>query len=176
MFKLLTEEEKQKVTHEYTARRTICMLSALSIILAAGVIGLLPSYVFSSARQNEAFERAKAMDHTGETSDGPALQAWLEAVNYKLQILSPALDTDRPSDALGHILEQKMAGIRIVSFSWVKTNGKTAISVSGVATDRQSLLAFENRINASGRFSNVTLPLSDLAKDKDINFQMKFSP
>jgi hypothetical protein len=117
MFKLLTDEEKQKVAHEYTVRRAIVVLLALILVLVVGIIGLLPSYIFSDARQNEVLERTRIMGSVGQRGDEEDLQTWLRETNRKLQILSPELDTDRPSIFIERILDQKVAGARITGFS-----------------------------------------------------------
>jgi len=176
MFKLLTEEGGRKVAREYAVRRAICLLLALVLVLTVGNIGLLPSYVLSNARQNEALERTRIMSNSEEGGSDASLQVWLGETNHKLQVLSPALDTDRPSDFIKTILDQKAAGITITGFLWVRAKDKIALSVNGVAASRQSLVTFENRINSSKYFSEVALPISNLAKDRDIDFQIKFSP
>ena len=174
MFKLLTELAKQKVKHEYRRRRTIVMLSGLILVLIVGTIGLLPSYVLLNARQNEARESVKVMNSSME-KDEPDLQAWLKSINHKLKLLSPVLDTDRPSEIVEKILDIRPASINMNSFSWKKASGKITLSINGVALDRQALIMFENRINSTGKFSEVVLPISNLAKDKNINFQINFS-
>lgn len=177
MFKLLTEEGREKVGREYSARRTIVMLLAFILVLIVGVIGLLPSYILSNIREKEALARVKTLNNsTLEGENGADLQAWLIETNRRLKTLSPKLDTDRPSNFVDQVLEQKLTGIRITAFSWLRSKDKITLSVNGVAEDRQKLVMFENKINSSGYFSNVTLPISDLAKDRDIAFQIKFSP
>src|SRR3990167_9368714 len=176
MFKLLTEEERQKVAHEYAMRRAIVILLTLILVLVVGIIGLLPSYVLSNARENEALERMRIMCSVGEREDDATLQVWLKETNRKLQVLSPALDTDRPSDFIEKILDQRITGIAVTDFSWARAKDKVILSINGVATSRQSLITFENRINSSKYFSEVALPISNLAKDKDIDFQIKLSP
>lgn len=176
MFKLLTEEERQKVVHEYVMHRAIVILYSFILVLVIGIIGLLPSFVLSNARQNDMLERTRILGNSGEEKDELDLQAWLKEVNLKLQILSPALDTERPSDFIDRILDQKITGISITDFSLRKVKDKTTLSVNGLALDRQSLITFENRISSSKYFSGVTLPISNLAKDRNIDFQIKFSP
>jgi len=44
-----------------------------------------------------------------------------------------------------------------------------------VSANRQSLITFENRIASLSDFSEVVSPISNLAKDKDINFQIRLS-
>ncbi len=175
MFKLLTEEERRKVAHEYAVHRAIVILLALIGVFVVGIIGLLPSYVLSKARENEALERARIVSSATEREENALLQAWLEKTNLKLQILSPTRDTERPSDFIKKILDQRVAGIVITGFSWMKVEDKITLSASGVAASRQSLITFENRINSSKYFSEVVLPISNLAKDRDIDFQIKFS-
>ena len=123
MFKLLTELEKQKVKHEYRRRRSVVMLCGLILVFVVGIIGLLPSYVLLNARQNEARESVKVMNSSME-KDEPDLQAWLKSINRKLKLLSPALDTDRPSEIVEKIISIRPTGININGFSWKKASGK----------------------------------------------------
>lgn len=176
IFKLLTEEEKQKVVHKYAMHRAVVMLSAFIFVLVAGIIGLLPSYVLSNARQNEALARTRIVNSPGQIDNELALQAWLKETNQKLQVLSPALDTDRPSSFVERVLNQKVVDVRVTGFSWTRVKDKITLSVNGIALDRQALITFEDKINSSGYFSEVALPISNLAKDRDIDFQIKFSP
>lgn len=177
MFKLLTEEERQKVAREYVAHRVVVMLSTFVLVLSVGIIGLLPSYVLSNARQSEVLERVRIMNSSGQQKgDELELQAWLIETTKKLQALSPELDTDRPSDFIDKVLSQRTMGVRITSFLLAKVKDKTTLSIGGIASDRQALIRLEDRINTSGYFSEVVLPVSNLAKDKDIDFQIKFSP
>ncbi|MBI2674053.1 MAG: hypothetical protein HYX23_02105 [Candidatus Zambryskibacteria bacterium] len=176
MFQLLTEEERRKVGHEYVVRRTIVLLCAFVLALAVGIIGLFPSYTLSSIRRLEALERTKAVGSARQRNDDLGLQVWLEEINLKLKLLSPALDTDRPSNFIDKILDQKSAGILITDFSLAKSIDKVDISINGVAANRQSLITFKDRLNSSGNFSNVVSPISNLTKDKNIDFQITFSP
>lgn len=175
MFKLLTDEERQKVVHEYNTRRAIVTLWAFILVLIAGIIGLWPSYILSNARENEVLERTKITEGSERVNDGKDLQAWLTETNNRLKLLSPELDTDKPSMFITQVLEQKVADIQLTGFSWVKVKGKVVLSVNGIALDRQALVSFERKVSSSGYFSEVTLPISNLAQDKDINFQIKFA-
>ena len=153
-------------------RRAIVILFALIMVAVAGIVGLLPSYVLSNARQNEALERTRTIDSSGERGDESGLQAWLVEIDRKLRVLSPALDTDRPSDFIEKILDERTTSVSITGFSLLRVKDKITLSVSGVALDRQTLIAFENRINSSGYFSEVTLPISNFAKDRNFDFQI----
>ncbi|MFZ2484549.1 MAG: PilN domain-containing protein [Minisyncoccia bacterium] len=175
MFKLLTEEERQKVVREYVIHRAVVILSVFVVVLAASLIGILPSYLLSNARKSDVLERTRIMGISRQNGDTSDLETWLSKINYKLKILSPGLDVDRPSDFIDKVLEEKLGGISVNGLSWSKEGGEVTLSISGMATDRQTLINFQDRIENSEYFSKATLPISNLAKDRDIDFQIKFS-
>jgi len=176
MFKLLTEEHKLKVSRIYSERRAAIALGALTTVILAGIVVFLPSYVLSNAVKNEVKERIRVAESLEGSAPGLNEEIWLQQMNLKLRTLSPRLDNERPSNILKEVLEEKRAGIRITSFSWQKGDEETVISVSGIAQDRQTLIAFQDRLDSSTLFSEVSLPVSNLARDRDINFQLKLYP
>ena len=175
MFKLLTEEATQKVSQEYGRRRAILILLAFILLAVVAIVGLLPSYVLSTIRALEVEERARITSSMKSKGDEAELDAWLTKINLALQTLSPKLDRDRPSEIIEQIIYQKIGGIYLISFSWAKDKGKSEMLVRGIARDRQTLLSFKDRLNDSGDFAAVTLPISELASDKDIDFQINLS-
>lgn len=176
MFKLLTEEGRQKVRHEYVMRRTAVMLIATIFVLIVIIIGLLPSYLLSNVRHNETLEWVSIINRLESLQENEGeLKAWLSETNRRLKVLSPKLDVDRPSIFIEHILEQRVNSVSIENFSWVKVGDKATFLITGVASSRQSLVTFEEGLSSSGHFSEVVLPISDLAKDRDVDFQIKFS-
>lgn len=175
MFKLLTEEGKKKIAREYGARRAIVALFTLSLVLVVGIIGILPSYLVSSARKSEALERTRIIQDSGVRGDEAELVEWLSRINAELQTLAPRLDTDRPSVFVEEVVGRKSAGIRIERFLWKKDKEKVVLSINGRASDRQALIAFENQIRSSEHFSDVALPVSNLAQDRNIVFEIRFA-
>jgi hypothetical protein len=173
MYKLLPEKARENVRREYLLRRTVVMLAATILVLVVAMVGLFPSYVLSKAEQKEVLEGVKSVGLSDFGSAGDDIDTWLTQINLKLKVLSPRLDEDRPSLAILEVISDKKSGVRLTGFNWMKSEGKTALFVTGVAEDRQALLAFETKLNDSGAFSAVTLPVSNLAKDKDINFEIK---
>ena len=175
MLKLLTDEGREKVSGEYKVRRVVVIILALIVITIITIIGLLPSYVLSGSREEEALARLR-LTESGDQKEGQELRAWLAETNKRLSTIAPNLDTDKPSDFIARVIALKPSGIKITGFSWTKAKDKVTLSLSGTALDRQTLVRFENEIEASGLFSDITLPISDLAKDRNIGFQIKFSP
>ena len=174
MFKLLTDEGKEKVSREYATRRAIVMLISLIVVMVIGIVGLFPSYVVSKVRQEEMEERAKIVRNFELEEENEALRAWLVTANQKIKTLNPELDKDRPSLLVESVLEKSPAGLSITNILWSKEGNK--VSVSGAADNRQALLSFKDRLDSSGEFSLVDLPISSLASDSDISFEINLSP
>ena len=182
MFKLLTETAEKKVRHEYFIRRAIVILCALILVLIVGIVGLLPSYLLSYTRLSEVSAHTEMVKTVKLSGDEQDLKIWLAKINQRLATMSPALDMDRPWKFVNMILGQQGSDINLTGFFWLKEKlGKKKVttillSISGVARDRQALIAFKERISALKYFSNVVSPISELARDRDILFEITFSP
>ncbi len=172
MFKLITEEEESKLMREYSARRTVVILLVLSAVLTVGFVGLLPSYLLSQARKSETLERHRVSSILGGT-EGKDSKAWLARTNEKIANLTPEPDTETPSYFMGALIRAKASAISINTLSWNSKSRK--LSVSGIAVDRRALIQFEEALNALGLFSSVLLPVSNLAKESDINFSIELT-
>lgn len=170
MYKLLPPESRESVRGEYLMRRAVVLVCALILVEVIALVGLLPSYLMSKVRQEEVSAKAQMALNQPASEN---LRAWYDSFNEKLKALNPKLDQDKPSEDIRKVLARKGSGVRLTSLVWSKTEGQASVSISGVARDRQSLLTLESRLNGSGEFTDVTLPVSNLAKDKDIPFQLK---
>ena len=174
MFKLLTEEHKVKVRKEYSSRLIVVVLSAFVFVLITGLIGLMPSYILSDIKYREVASLAEdaALGGSEKNED----EIWFEKMKLRLNILNPDFDTDRPSEFVEKVIGERGTGIRLAGFSWIKGKDDVSLMVRGVADTRQDLIAFEERVKASEEFSNVSLPISNLASDSNIEFSLTFNP
>ena len=175
MFKLLTENQNKKVRKEYFARRTIVIFFAFIVMLVVSLVGMLPSYLLTNTRQIEAEERYRIIEETGYIESEAISQAWLDDLKLKLRTLAPNLDKDRPSHFVDMVLESQVTGVRIIGISLEHNENKLNIMVEGVAATRQALVSFRESLEESSVFAGVTLPISDLAKDSNIEFQIELS-
>lgn len=171
MFKLLTDEARRKVSHEYALRRAMLAIAGLSVVLVVGIVALVPSYVISLAHINAAKERTIALQNSPTREKSKELVASLEGINLKLKTLAPGTP-DMPYEYFLKVIDVKPKGVKLNNFSWLKDKKSVTISIQGTANSRQDLLDFENRLNSSGNFSKAILPVSNFAKDKDIDFDL----
>jgi len=173
MFKLLTDEARQKVSEEYTLRRGVLTMLGVSAVLVVGSISLVPAYIISESHIRVAQARTEALKNspTGEKRD--ELVSWLSVTNKKLKILSPNSQTSIPYESFIKVVSSKSTGIKIAELEWSKTDTDTLLVIRGNASDRQALLDFQSKLNDTKAFSKAVLPVSDFAKDKDIDFELK---
>lgn len=175
MYKLLTEEEKKIVSREYKLRRTAVILSAIILVSIVQLAGLFPSRVLSNSREREVNERLTLLNNMEFTEEERSLFSWMNNFNLRLKVLSPHLDTDRPSGLIEGVIEARTNGIRIIGFDWLREDNVEALTITGVASDRQTLTLFERSIEDAG-LGDATLPVSNLANDRNITFTLKLVP
>ncbi len=177
MFKLLTDEEKDKLKAEYKLRRLVLIVSFLAAIFLIGVVGLFPTYIITASREKDAQNRVEALNKelTGNSSED--IDKWLQDINTKIKLFTPAADNDRPYEAYLKIISLKPEKIIIEGMGYQKTKANLVeYSVRGIAKDRRSLIDFQNKLNSSADFKNASVPVSDLAKDSDIAFTLSLDP
>ncbi|MDQ3089824.1 MAG: hypothetical protein M3Q24_01565 [bacterium] len=172
MFKLLTEEQRVKVQKEYSQRRIVVLLVFLCAALSMGVVGLFPAYVVSASKEKDANQRIQILNQTLSGIRAEDLSVRLQDINTKIKLFAAAPSSDRPYEYYKEIISLRSNGIALSELSYRKKDGKAEYSLGGVASDRRALIEFQNNLNNSLFFTNVNVPISDLAKSKDIDFNL----
>lgn len=128
-----------------------------------------------------AQEKEKMERETPELRDIASLQQTVGQTKNKLKIITPSTQI-APTEVIRKISEKKTSSIRIDSLSYVVRNKRETpkekeleITISGIASTRDSLINFVKILEDEKSFSNVVLPVSDLAKDKNVSFSVNFS-
>ena len=172
MFKLLSEQARIKVYNEYYLRRLGIFVIGLNAVLFVGIVALVPAFVLSLSHLNVARSRTLALKNSPTQETSTELVKWLGDTNQKLNLLFPGINKDIPYVYFQKIIGVKPAGIKLQRFALKKEKKDIMISIQGSAEDRKALLDFENQLNASGSFGKAIIPVSNFAKDKDINFDL----
>jgi len=176
MFKLLTETASGLIEKEYKSRRLVVMFFGLSVVFLIGSISLIPAFVLGRARLHEANLRNESLKLLPSSQDGFALEKWLADVNQKVSLFSKGTDQNKPYELFMKIIEVKPSGISLKKLGWLVDVEKLNIVVGGTAKDRQALLSFEAALNDTKKFSKAAVPVSNFARDKDIDFEFTVSP
>lgn len=174
MYKLLTQEERQKVEAEYRARRTHVALRLTAILLAFIIAALSPLLIQTLGKKNAAILALSSVEDKGESAEAQDLLTWAQSLRVKVAALTPALSSPQPYEYFEKVLKSKPANVRITSFSYTKAGN--VLNAKGKAPDRQSLLQFQSNLVSSGDFSKVDFPVDNLAKESNIDFEFNITP
>lgn len=170
MFNLLPKQEGEEVKREYRYRLVIISVIFLTASFFLGIILLIPSYIISSKREKRVsleYEEAKKVSEASEYKD---LNDVIGKTNEKLGILTPKEGALYLHDVISNIVRLKNSGIKIDRFSF---KAGREIQVSGTALNRESLLSFTRSLERDKTFSGVETPISNFARNTDIDFSIK---
>ena len=92
--------------------------------------------------------------------------------NKKLKIFPVEMPKNgRIENVLNKVVSLKDSNIKIKSFKYSGGDSDIQnIEISGVATDRKTLLAFKERLTSEKGFSNIVLPISSFVRVENIDF------
>lgn len=177
-YTLLPKEETKFLRNEYRIRLLIIALFFISCSVTIGIFSLLPSYIFSISKENSIRRQADDLQKKRQASGVDQIEKDL----VKSQAISEKIlaneNTSAFSDVIQKILSHKEAGLTVNYFEMSRSAGtSTAVStvIHGKAVNRDILIHFKKSIEGDVAFSKVELPVSDLAKSKDISFAMNIS-
>lgn len=171
MINLIPPQEKKKIIIEYWVRVISLWSILISVVLLVGVLIMLPVYVLIGAQisvkeeaATVASERVDSYENVSVDLNRASLQARyiIEESRYRLF-----------SDYIYLFEELQGPSIEIYEIN-VRRTGENIepIIISGEATDRQTLASFRDRLLAEKYIEEVDLPISNLARDKNIFFNI----
>lgn len=181
MFTIITEQYAKILRRDYRIRLTSVLLFGVSIAFIIGICALIPSYMLSKEKLASASQDLQSLKTRREESGAARQEKEIFASRDLINKVNSHVSPIALYSVVESIVSARSSGISLTRMS-VDTGAATAakdalgtISVSGVARDRDSLIAFKHNLEKNGRFTKVELPLSDLAKSRNIDFSIKAS-
>lgn len=171
MFNLLPENEKRNVRTIYNDRRMILSLLLLTITSIIAFLLVIPSFIMTKAKEAETVSQVGFLRESLASKNIDELNKTVMVARDEIKALQESNTTTLSvHDLFLKILSHKSADIRITGFLYGIVAEKHEIIVNGVARDRESLLTFAQEIGKEQIFSDISLPVSNFAKNKDIEF------
>lgn len=177
-YTLLPDEEIKTLEREYRTRFLIIALFFISCGVVLGLISLIPSFFLSYVQKNEVSQRAEQIRQSRKASGIDEIEKEL----VRSQAIAEQITTDEDgiaySNSIQKIISHRSQQILLSSFEISHVLGTTTpyeAVMQGKALTREALLQFKKELESDTSFSKVDLPLSDLAKSKNINFTLKFT-
>lgn len=149
----------------------ITILVFISIFFIINIILLFPSYISLRTEKATYKSESDALSKQIEVKDKEGLTVTMNQIQSDLSLVKP--DETEIYRAINAILNQTTTQISILSLNYTR-GGKSpsSISIQGIAKDRASLLTFSNNLKKELLFTSVDLPVSNLAKQTDVKFNL----
>ena len=174
MANLVPQLAKKRIAFEYWVRVLTAWFLLWAVAFVIGGVLLFPVYIFTKTQVAVHAESASAAEES--VVDYETVSAELKQANIQAQLVIEDARKTRASDyvSLFNSLEGQGVVITELNFSKNKTIVEP-IRLTGIATDREALAAFRERLLAPPAIATVNLPISSLAKESDITFNMTIS-
>jgi hypothetical protein len=172
---LLPSEEKEILKRGFRIRVFVLLNIFLTIFFIAASIFLIPSYFLAKEQLEVISSFNTSIKPEDEESINKTLLVPTELQN-KISFFETNLGNKKASDAISDVVSLKNSGIKINSMFFNKvaqgTEAEVLMVVSGIAERRDSLISFQSALRDSGKFQSVDVPVSSLAKDRDLPFSI----
>jgi Tfp pilus assembly protein PilN len=183
MINLLSKNDRVASLHEYKKRRSILALWFLVALGLLAVVLFLP-ISFSVSSQNETLKTSLAgVEHRIATGQAAGVEDIVKHVNTNLSLVqvattSMAVPLSLVRTALVNDTPASVTLTSIVYDRGADLSSIVSLSLSGVAADREAVLALSDALSKDPLFLSVDSPISNLVKSTSILFtlQAKIGP
>ena len=171
MINLIPASAKNSLIKEYWMRAVTVWFFLGSAAVLLGIFILVPSYVLTNSQVSAYKDSAESASE--KSANYETVSKELERSGKLAAMMKENFALISTSEYITLFRSLEGDGIEISQISITRAEkGVEPIMISGVADDRQALAAFRDSVVAQEGVSSVDLPLSNLAKDKDIPFEI----
>ncbi len=158
---------------EYRVRVAVVFLFFISTAFIVGVGSLFPAYIYSALEERLHLNQVAAFKKTVDASAITVIQNKLSNSSVLLGAVSDTLQQNIFSTMINSVVALK-GNVMINSLGLEQpTPDVMTIDIVGVAPTRSDLLSFKGRLQGLSSKETVDLPISTLAKDKDVVFSIQ---
>ncbi len=171
MINLIPPDARSRITLEYWIRVVTVWLFLLAVAAVLAGVFLLPSYILVTSQVRSFAAEAEAAKASVAQSDGTARA--LVLASDQARLLLNVEQTKRFTTIIAAITSAAGAGIEVTDYGFARTtDGIAPVRVGGTASSRQALAAFRDALLTQPVVAAVDLPISNFAKDRDIEFSL----
>lgn len=171
MINLIPSNAKKSITLEYWIRVCTAWFFLWSTALLFGVVALIPAFLLINI-QVSVFESSAKIAQESVESYAQVTKS-LETSTSQAKLIVDARSVPVINDYISLFESLQGPSIELTKITINRSDkGIEPVSLAGTAFDRESLAAFRDRLLADPAVTAVDLPISNLAKDKDIQFTL----
>ncbi|MDP2593465.1 MAG: hypothetical protein Q8P52_02335 [bacterium] len=177
MFNLLSDEQKMFVRREYKKRFLAVIFGGLGAIMFSASLVLIPSLVLVYNQHKLAKDSLEFLERKTEEVGGNATQE-ISRIKELAKLVNASQEETAFAPVLEKIVSSKNSSVTLTQFTFIHLkNVKEGappydLRISGVAKTRTGLLDFVKKLEQQEDFWEVNLPVSHLAKERDIVFSL----
>jgi hypothetical protein len=172
MINLIPSVVRSAVIKEYWLRAASVYLFIISIVCIVVILFTLRLYFLISLQVDNYASSAE--EATLRVAEYDLSAGALVRANVMAQKIFELRTVEYFSEVITEIESYKSSGVEIEGFEFARneSGGIAPVTVRGVATTRQDLANFRDALLKNEEVAEAVLPISNLAKDKDIPFSI----
>lgn len=171
MINLIPTVVKKVIIKEYRVRVASVFLFILSVVSLLTAAFFLPSYVLIST-QVDVYAKS-ATEAALQVADFDNAAKTLVNASQISHKITQQRDNKKFSETIAMIEASQGEGIEIELIELGRALNQLApVKINGTADSRQNLANFRDNLLKQPEVADVILPISNLAKDKDIQFNL----
>lgn len=176
MFNLLPENLRERIKKEYRFRLTIVVLSFIILSQISFLVFLFPSWLISFYKEKDFIVKSDEISKTISALDVASTTSFIKVLNERLLNINDAMEYPMMMPIFDSILSVRSPSIRLSGIYYTASDSNSAVvTISGMSDKRDSLVFFTENLRKIESFSKVDLPISNLAKDKNIDFTISIN-
>ncbi len=171
MFNVLTKDLKQNIESDYKKRKLSIWLFVFIFLSFFVTFTLVPSFVFMLSEKKSIEVVGDSVKNSSSSKEDEETKQIFDNTNKLLNYLSLSKPSFYTIDLLSKLIALDNSGIKMTDILYQRQSSTTAVfTLKGVAVNRESLILFSKNISSDNLFKDVNLPVSNFAKDKNIEF------
>lgn len=168
MINLIPPKAKKGIIFEYWIRVVSVWMILGSFVLLLGAAVLFPVYVLIGVQISD-----DAIAATEKVNNYENISSQLIRASEQARYIKEESNYDLFSEYLNLFEELKGTAVILNQIQVARKENEVApVILNGIADDRQSLASFRDRLLSDKNITSVDLPISNLARDKDIPFSI----
>jgi len=172
MSNLLLETEEKHLHREYVTRMLIIYFVLASVLAIIAMVFSLPSYILAESRRGIVEEKLAVLEALISGRQDKGSLEYVAAAKEKMSLLDLE-NSKHVSTLIERVIALAQGDVKLLSFSLVRRPDiPPLLTIGGISPTRDTLVAFRRSLEKESSFSSVELPVSNFAKDKDIEFSI----
>lgn len=175
MVNILPNKQQRALYVRYYTQLFSTFFLVVAAAVMLGAVLLVPSYFLAQEEakllRQSADAQLQRLTLGGSTNEGQVMQTLEEAVS----LLQTYEHDSVVTKAIVAVTAVTPSGVTLQKVRILTGDSGGSVTLSGTANTRAGLVEFVSELQRKSIFSNVSVPVSDLAAEEDLNFSLSFT-